>query len=123
MKRIFIVEDHELVLESYATLIDMQDGVEVAGSAATAEEALAALPQAAPDLVLADISLPGMSGIDLLRRLRQEGPSPPVLIITGHDDEHYERDAHAAGACGFVLKSSGPQALLTALRESLQQAQ
>lgn len=117
MKRIFIVEDQELVLESYLMLFEFTDGLEVVGTARTVAGALAAIPDAAPDLVLTDLTLPDMSGLELVRRLA--GDAPPVLVVSGHDDELYRREAEQSGVCGFVLKQDGPDRLMEAIHRSL----
>lgn len=118
-QRIFIVEDHEVVRESYTMFIDLRDDLEVCGAVASGEEALENVPQADPDLLLVDISLPGMSGIDLLEQLREAGVTVPALMLTGHDSASYQSEARRAGAQGFVMKQDGPAALSDAISEAL----
>lgn len=114
--KIHIVEDHELVRESYIMLLELESDLEVAGVSASAEEALQRLVDAPPDLLLVDISLPGMSGIQLLEALREREALVPALVLTGHDKKQYRQQAEAAGARGFVRKQDGPDAILGAIR-------
>lgn len=121
-RKIFIVEDHEVVRESYVMLFDMAEDLEVCGDVASAEEALERIPDAAPDLVLVDVSLPGMNGLELIRRLLQDDPTLTALVITGHHDDQYRTAALQAGACGFVTKDEGPDALMQAVYGTLANA-
>ena len=119
IRKIFIVEDQDLVRESYEMLIDIEDGLEVCGEAATAEEALERLPATAPDLVLVDVSLPGMSGFELVRRLRDAYPHLPVLVLSGHDHATHGAAAEEAGAVAFLSKHDGPDAIVRSIRRAL----
>lgn len=121
--RIFIVEDHEIVREGYNMFLSLQDDLTVCGEAATAEDALERVGEARPDLLLVDISLPGMSGIDLVAHLRVRHPGMPALMITGHDNTVYRDRAMQAGAVGFVMKHDGPDVLLQAIYEVLNSTQ
>lgn len=112
---VYIVEDHAVVREGYATLLSRHPGLEVLGASASAEAALEELPGCLPDLVLIDVSLPGMNGILLLQHLRRRCPGLTALMVSGHAQDLYERDAEAAGASGYVMKHHGPRALLAAI--------
>jgi DNA-binding NarL/FixJ family response regulator len=118
MKKIFVVEDHEVMRAMLKALIARQPGMELCGDAETAPNALAAIPACAPDLVLVDVSLPGMSGIDLVERLRTEQPGLPALVLTGHDEAVYAGQALDAGARGFMMKGD-PFAIMTAAQSIL----
>lgn len=117
--RIMLVENHPVMRETCQLLIDSNDHVEVCAAFATAEEALQQAPLLKPDLVLIDISLPGMSGIEFSMHVRAVAPNLPVLLMTGHGDERYRQEAADAGATGLVFKHEGPVALLNAIDEML----
>lgn len=118
-QRIYIVEDHEVVRESYVMFLELQGTYEVCGAVETAEAALEGLDDSEADLVLIDISLPGMNGIELVRTLRERGTRTPVLMLTGHDNDTYRQEALAAGATGFVMKQRGPDVLIDAIESVL----
>lgn len=119
--RIFIVEDHKLVRDSYIMFLNMTDDLEVCGAARTAEEALEQLDEVRPDLLLVDLSLPGMSGIDLLHELKDTNMKIPALVLTGQDNEVYRRGAARAGARGFELKKNDPDLLVDSIRRVLKE--
>ena len=93
--------------EAYASVLALEPGLDLAGVVATAEEALDALtgPAARPcDLVVTDFRLPGRSGVDLVRDLGAARPGLPVVVVTAHDGEAFEREARQAGAADFLNK-------------------
>lgn len=104
MNRILIVEDHEDMRVMYDALFRKRNGVEIVGQVVSAEEALRVLPKTHPDLVIVDISLPGMDGISLVRNMRKNYPDMKSVIITGHDPARYCDAARAAGADDFLRK-------------------
>jgi two-component system invasion response regulator UvrY len=104
MKCVFIVEDHEEIRLLYSVILNRLNNVEICGEGETAEDALERIPDLHPDLVLVDISLPGMDGIELVERLKRIDPHMKFLIISGHDPERYERAAKAAGADEIIGK-------------------
>lgn len=119
MARIYLVEDHDdmrLILKKM--IVKRLTGIEFVGESTTAEQALEEIPRLHPDLVLVDISLPGMDGIELIRRLKPRCKSLYMLVVTGHDVERYKQAAMEAGADGIVSKSDVEQ-LLEAIRELL----
>lgn len=103
-QRLFIVEDHPIMRESYQALFEALTDLKVCGMAASAEEALGLLPETPCDLVLVDISLPGIDGLELVRRISAAWPEMKTLVITGHSERRYEVEAMQAGANGFVQK-------------------
>ena len=116
--RIFIVEDHPLMLQVTGEFIDALPGLTVSGTAASAEDALDKLGQDDTDLVLADVSLPGMSGIDLVGALHERRPGLRCLMFSAHYEGSYVERALAAGAQGYVVKGN-PSELEDALRSVL----
>jgi CheY-like chemotaxis protein len=106
MTRVLIVDDHPVFRDGLAGLLATVPWVEVTGTAGTAEEALAAIKDTAPDVVLMDINLPGTSGVEATRRVAQLAPATAVLVITMVDDDDTVFAALAAGARGYVLKGA-----------------
>lgn len=117
--RIFIVEDHQMMREAYQLLFEMEPDLEVCGSAATGEEALSALQTTETDLVLVDVSLPGISGIELVKQLQASYPHLPTLVISGHDEMVYADQALRAGASGYLDKKGLSHIMLDAIRQVL----
>lgn len=113
--RVFVVEDHEDMRLIYRRIFS-KTGWEVCGEVAAGEQAIKQVPAAHPDFVLIDISLPGMDGIELARRLRTNDPHLCVMLCTGHDVSRFEQPAHEVGVDTIVSKEDMP-ALLTTLRD------
>lgn len=112
---IFLVEDHPLMRMMLTETIATMASLTVCGSAGSAEAALDTLSGVEPDLMLVDMSLPGMSGADLVRRLRAERPATPCVMLSGHGEAAYVRQAFEAGAEGYILKGD-PYELERAIR-------
>jgi DNA-binding NarL/FixJ family response regulator len=107
--RILVVDDHALVREGLHARLSRVEGFEIVGEADGAEQALALLPELAPDLLLLDIGMKGVSGIELTRIVVERHPAVAVLILSMYDNPEYVREAMHAGARGYVLKD-GPSA-------------
>ena len=116
MTRVLIVDDHPVFRDGLAGLLATLPEVEVAGTAGTAEEALAVLSETMPDVVLMDINLPGASGVEATRRASQIAPATAVLVISMVDDDDSVFAALAAGARGYVLKGASAGEITAALR-------
>ncbi|MEW6232260.1 MAG: response regulator transcription factor [Chloroflexota bacterium] len=114
--RILLADDHAVLRAGLKLLINGQPDMEVAGEATTGHETLVAARELVPDLVLLDISMPGMSGLEALRQMKREQPELAVLVLTMHEDVDYLRQALGAGAAGYVPKSAADVELLSALR-------
>ena len=112
-----MVEDHAIVREGVINLLALSDDIEVIGAAASAEEALAKVPAAKPDVLLLDIKLPGLSGVELIRRLHSGSELPPTLILTTFEDDELLFEGLKAGARGYLLKDISLEQLLEAIRE------
>jgi DNA-binding NarL/FixJ family response regulator len=120
-KRIVIVDDHPIMRDGIAQLIDQQADLQVSGCASSAAEALDVLNAAVPDLVLVDISLAaGMSGIDLIKIVRKRQARLPVLVLSMHAEDLYAERAIRAGARGYVMKHASAETLLAAIRRVLE---
>ncbi len=117
--RVAIVEDRREIREGLATIINGTPGFHCTGAFRSMEEALDRIGQDLPDVVLNDIGLPGMSGIDGIRILKERYPDLLVLILTIYDDDDRIFDALCAGASGYLLKKTQPARLLESLREAV----
>src|ERR1700733_1470635 len=114
-----IVEDQRDIREGLTTLINGTAGYQCTGSYRSMEEALDRIAHNMPDVVFCDIGLPGMSGIEGIRILRDRYPQLVVLMLTVYDDDERIFDALCAGACGYLLKRTSPARLLESLREAV----
>jgi DNA-binding NarL/FixJ family response regulator len=109
---LFLVEDHPVMRDALVFLIDAQPDLTICGVAASAEEALERLPGGA-DLVLVDVSLPGMNGLELVRRVSAQWPGLPCVVLSGHSADRYAEPAHAAGAAAYVMKDNADAVVST----------
>ena len=114
--RILLADDHAVLRAGLRLLLENQTGLEVLGEASSGLEALDLAIKLNPDLILLDLSMPGLGGLDALPALRKSVPGARVLILTMHDDPHYLRQALKNGASGYVLKKAADQELLSAVR-------
>lgn len=112
-----VVEDNEALRESLADLLAGSPGLQCAGTFANAEDFLRAAPNLKPQVVLMDIGLPGMSGVDALRGLREELPNVDVLMLTVYEDDRRIFEAVCAGASGYLLKRSRPEQIVEAIHD------
>ena len=116
--RVVVVDDHTLIRQGIVGLLNSQPDIEVVGEAGDGHEALAAAIELAPDVLLMDISMPGMSGLAATAEVKARRPDVHVLILTIHDREDYLFQALRAGASGYVLKGADVQDLLAAVRSA-----
>ncbi|MDQ1647821.1 MAG: hypothetical protein QOJ50_4005, partial [Cryptosporangiaceae bacterium] len=114
--RLLLVDDHEMVRAGLRTFLDLQDDMVVAGEASSAEQALALVPTVRPDIVVMDLQLPGMSGIEALKRLQVSHPQVKVVVLTSFAGQDSVLPAVRAGVAGYLLKDIGPAELADALR-------
>ncbi|MBW0103610.1 response regulator transcription factor [Pseudonocardia sp. KRD291] len=114
--RVVLVDDQELIRVGFRMILDAQDDIEVVGEADDGDTALEALPRLAADVVLMDVRMPRMSGVEATRRIVAEGGGPRVLILTTFDLDEYAYDALQAGASGFLLKDAPLSDLVSAIR-------
>ena len=115
---VVIVEDQRDVREGLALLIGTASGFSSVRSCRTMEEALRWLDEQPPDVLLTDLGLPGMSGIEGIRRVRERFATLPILALTVHDNDEHVFDALCAGASGYLLKNTPPNRLLQSLRDA-----
>ena len=117
--RVAIVEDQRDIRECLTFLIDGTDGYACTGSYRTMEEALDGIGRQLPTVVLSDIGLPGMNGIEGIRILKERHPDLLILMLTVYDDDERIFDAMCAGASGYLLKKTPPAKLLESLKEAV----
>lgn len=115
MIRILLVDDHAVVREGYRRLLERRADLRIEAEAASAEEALQRLREIVPDLIILDLSLPNMGGIELTRRILQRQPDARILAFSMHRDPLFAAQAMRAGALGYVTKSSGTDVLIQAV--------
>jgi two-component system invasion response regulator UvrY len=118
--RIVLVDDHAVVRAGYRRFLEQEPGYSVIGEAASGEEAYALLQRISPDIVLLDLSMPGLGGLSSLRRFKLRWPLLPVLVFSMHDTAAFATQALRAGANGYVTKGSDPQLMVDAVRSVLQ---
>jgi len=116
--RVLIADDHPIVREGVKNILNAAPDIRVVGEADDGHAVLEALRHTEADLVLLDISMPGLPGLDALKRIKEMRPSLPVLMLSVHPEELYAVRSLKAGASGYLTKSSVPEELLDAVREA-----
>ncbi len=114
--RILIADDHNLVRRGLKALIESRPGWQVCGEAHTGREAAAKAEQMKPDVVILDISMPGLNGVEAARRIRKSSPNTEILILSVHYSDQLIRDILEAGARGYVMKSDSDRDLIVAVQ-------
>ncbi len=117
MIRVLLADDHAVVRTGFRLLLQSSPGVEVVGEADSGEAACLRYGELTPDVTVLDIAMPGMGGIEALRRIRARDPQARVLALSAHDDPVHARRALREGASGFLSKRSAPETLLEALTQ------
>ena len=113
--RILVVDDHAVVRRGVRALLESQDGWEVCGEASTGRDAVEQSRRLHPDVVVMDLSLPELNGLDATRQILKDAPNTEVLVLTMHHSEELAREALQAGARGYVLKSDADENLISAV--------
>ncbi|SNS30227.1 two component transcriptional regulator, LuxR family [Noviherbaspirillum humi] len=117
MIRIVIADDHTIMREGLKRILEGADDIEVVGEAVDGYEALAQVRKGGFDLLMLDLSMPGRSGVELIRQIKDEMPKLPILILTMHEEEQYAVRAIRAGAKGYLTKESAGTQLVSAIRK------
>src|SRR5215211_6737294 len=115
-ERLLIADDHALVREGLRTMLSGEEGIEVIAEAHNGEQALQACRELGPDLVLMDVRMPVMDGLEATRKIKTEMPQTSVMMVTMHENPDYLFEAVKAGAAGYVLKDASGERLLGAVR-------
>ena len=115
MMRVLLVDDHAVVRTGFRLLLQARSDITVVGEAESGEAACQRYIELSPDVVIMDIAMPGMGGLEALRRIRAHDPQARVLALSAHDDPMHARRALREGALGFLSKRSAPEALLEAV--------
>ncbi len=115
--RVLVVDDHIIVRQGLRLIMDEEPDMEVAGEASSAEELMEKIAESRWDVVLLDITLPGRSGLEVLKDIKAIRPQLPVLILSMHPEEQYAGQALKSGAAGYVSKDSAAQEVVRAVRQ------
>lgn len=114
--RVILADDHAMFRQGTAELLNHEADIEVVGQAADGQEAIELTARLHPDIVVMDVRMPGLSGIEATRRIRSQHPDVQVLVLTAHDDDQYIFSLLQAGASGYLLKSAPISDLINAIR-------
>jgi two-component system, NarL family, response regulator LiaR len=114
--RVLIVDDHAVVREGLRSFLELQEGMSIVGEAADGAEAVEAAAQLRPDVVLMDLVMPKVAGVEAMRQLRERVPAARVIVLTSFLDDERLLPAIRAGAAGYLLKNAQPQELARAIR-------
>jgi NarL family two-component system response regulator LiaR len=114
--RVLIVDDHEVVREGLRNFLELQEGMEIAGEARDGDEGVALATELRPDVVLMDLVMPKVDGVEAMRALRERVPGTRVIVLTSFIDDEHLLPAMRAGAAGYLLKNVQPQELARAIR-------
>jgi NarL family two-component system response regulator LiaR len=118
MIRVLVVDDEALVRDGLCAIAELEDGIDVVGEAADGHEAIRVVADIQPDVVLMDIQMPGMDGVEATRLLTARSPRTSVVMLTSYHDDEHVFPAIRAGALSYVLKEVGPEELADAVRKA-----
>jgi two-component system response regulator NreC len=114
--RLLIVDDHAIMRDGIRALLGLQNDIEIVGEAAEGQEAIDKATELNPDVIIMDISLPGMDGLEAMRRILKQNPKSKVLVLTQHDEREYILSSIRAGATGYMPKRALGSELISAIR-------
>lgn len=117
--RVYIVDDHPVVRNGITMLINKEPDLEVCGEAEDAQTAISNIAAQKPDIAIVDISLKGMSGLELIKHVRARDESLPLLVLSMHDESLYAERVLRAGAMGYIMKQEAPERIVAAIRRVL----
>lgn len=115
--RVMLVDDHAVVRTGYRFLLENVDGIEVIAEAAGGKESIPLFMQYQPDVVVMDLSMPGIGGLEAIRRIRSKSPKAKILVFTMHENPAFVERALQAGVLGYISKNSSPEILVAAIRK------
>jgi DNA-binding NarL/FixJ family response regulator len=116
MTRVLVADDHAIVREGLKRILDGQEGIEIVGEATNGHEVLDRVRAGGIDILMLDLSMPGKSGIELIKQVKDESPKLRVLVLTMHEEDQYAVRAIRAGASGYLTKESATAQLVSAIR-------
>src|SRR6185369_7330125 len=114
---VLLAEDHQIVREGFRALLEHERDIEVVGEAETGRQAVQMTRKLRPTVVVMDIAMPLLNGLEATRQIRKDFPDTKVLILSAHNDDAYVEQVAALGAAGFLLKQTSSAVLATAIRE------
>ncbi len=114
--KILLVDDHAVMRDGIRALLGLQDDIEIVGEASEGKEAIEKAGELAPDVIIMDIAMPGMDGLEATRRIKKKNPKMKVLVLTQHDNREYIVSAIKAGTAGYVPKKALGSDLVSAIR-------
>ena len=114
---VLIVDDHPLLRQGLSRLLELEGGINVVGQASNGIEALRLMDQLEPDVLLLDINMPGMNGIEVAKTVREKHPHTEVLVLTIHDNQSYVNEMIRVGAKGYLLKDAEPREVVHAIKK------
>jgi two-component system invasion response regulator UvrY len=120
MIRVLLADDHSIVRAGLRRIVEDSEDMVVVAEAADGREAIRQVRKESPDVVVVDISMPGLDGLEVVSRLHSDYPNLPIIILTMHEEEQYVVRAIEAGAMGYITKRSAPEHLVNAIRKVLE---
>ena len=117
--RVLLVDDHGVVRQGFRMILSQHSDIQVVGETATGREAVELAAKLSPDVIVLDIAMPDMNGVEAARQIRQNSPQCGILVLSMHSDPAYVRETLRVGAKGYLLKDSIDRDLLTAVRRRL----
>lgn len=114
--KLVLADDHAILRSGIRMILNSQDDMEVVGEAKNGEEAIFLCREKKPDIILLDLSMPGLSGLEAIEKIKQVNPAVKILVLTMHDDEEYLRKVLKSGCFGYILKKAADTELISAIR-------